>query len=351
MEKTILITGAAGYIGSHCVESLINSEAKSTASRTRFVFLDNLSTGHSEFIEVLKEYAVEKGFETPSFYQIDLLDQAALNDLFLKHRPTIVFHFAALISVAESVEKPELYFKNNVQGSKNLLNAMKAAGTNQIIFSSTASVYGMNQNESGSVLSLSESAPINPVNPYGESKLLIEKEIQAASRTWGLSAVIFRYFNAAGASHLGHLGEWHEPETHLIPLVLRAALNGTTLSVFGTDYPTRDGSCVRDYIHVLDLADAHLKASAQLTAQKIQGVQIFNLGTNRGYTVLEMIAVSERVTGTKIDYQVMPRRAGDSAVLVADSTKAENELGWRPMHSSLEELLQTAFAWEKSEKI
>jgi len=348
MGYKILITGAAGYIGSHFVEALIDSGAFSEgAVLPQLSFLDDLSTGHVEFVNALKAHALQKGFPDPNFYQVNLLDVDGLNKVFASALPDAVLHFAAKISVAESVERPEFYFENNVKGSKNLLTAMKAFGCKRIVFSSTAAVYGKVLDPVLAHHPLLESTAFNPINPYGESKLQMENAIREAHAEWGLNSVIFRYFNAAGASPRGSLGEWHEPETHLIPLLLRAAISDRSLQVYGTDYDTRDGSCVRDYIHVSDLASAHLLGLSKLLKNEVSGSTVFNLGTATGNTVLEVIHAAEKVVGSAIQFEVHPRRAGDSAVLVADSSRARKELGWDPIYSSMENILKTALQWER----
>lgn len=345
---TLMITGAAGYIGSHTAEALL--AAASSFGLKRLLFLDDLSSGHLETIQTLKALARNQiGSENSpelEFFSVSLLDPVGLKKIFAASTIDSVLHFAAKISVEESVANPDLYFKNNVQGSKNLLNAMKESGTKKIVFSSTAAVYGTVQDPNLAYHPLTEGTPLAPINPYGESKFQIEGELMNASEEWGLRAVIFRYFNAAGASLSGSLGEWHEPETHLIPLILRAAQSQTELQVYGNDYQTRDGSCIRDYIHVSDLADAHLKGLKRLNQNPDLKIEVYNLGTAKGTSVFEVLAAAEKVTGLKVNYRLRPRRAGDSAVLIADSTKAQKDLGWTPVNSDIEMILKTALAWE-----
>ena len=345
MKETILITGAGGYIGSHFGEALLESETWKARS-LNLVFLDDLSTGHAEFIETLTSLANEKGWMTPSFERVSLLDSNSLREVFLRYRPKAVVHFAAKISVAESVEKPELYFSNNVDGSKNLLAAMRESGCQALIFSSTAAVYGSVTDPARATRPLAEDTPLAPINPYGESKLRMEQEIAKAGEEWGLRSVIFRYFNAAGASSHGRLGEWHDPETHLIPLLLRSLESGKALKVFGSDYATRDGSCIRDYIHVSDLASAHLLGLFRLLDDAKFVNTVFNLGTASGTSVLEVIAAAEPVTNKKAVFEIHGRRPGDSAILVADSTRAREQLGWQPTQSDIQTILKTAWAWE-----
>ncbi len=346
MSEVILVTGAAGYIGSHFIEAFIEDDFW-LARAPRLVFLDDLSTGHLEFIHRLTLLAKERGLPVPVFESVSLLDSVALDRVLDQHRPTAVLHYAARISVAESVANPALYLSNNVEGSCNLLSSMKKSGTRNLIFSSTAAVYGAVADPKLRDLPLPESTPLGPINPYGETKLQMEEEIRKAALDWGLNSVIFRYFNAAGASLRGRLGEWHEPETHLIPLMLRALLSGKPLSVFGTDYPTRDGSCVRDYIHVSDLASAHRMGLLRLLSNAVQGSEVYNLGTASGTSVLEVIKAAEKVTGKKVAYEVFPRRPGDSGVLIADATRARTVLGWVPNSSSVEAIIQTALQWEQ----
>ena len=345
MSETLLVTGAAGYIGSHFVESLLRSPLWQRRA-PRLVLLDDLSTGHREFIDALAGLATQSGFPAPVFEKLSLIDAPSVSATLLRHRPSAVVHFAARISVGESVANPGLYFLNNVEGSKNLLQAMRAAGCGRMIFSSTAAVYGTVTDPALASRPLDEDTPLAPINPYGETKLRIERELAAASVDWGLKSLVFRYFNAAGASPSGLLGEWHEPETHLIPLLLRSIASGSALRVYGDDYPTRDGSCIRDYIHVSDLASAHLLGLERLIDDSAFAGGVFNLGTEAGTSVLEVIRAAEAVAGKKVLFEVHPRRAGDSAVLVAASKRAREMLGWNPVHSGIETILKTAQAWE-----
>jgi UDP-glucose 4-epimerase len=345
MNETILITGAAGYIGSHVAEALLLDSSGSGRS-LRLILVDNLSTGHREFIEALRTTARERGCSEPEFHAVSLLQGEALERILIESRPSAVLHFAAFIAVGESVEKPALYFENNVEGSVRLLSAMKTAGVRSLVFSSTAAVYGRRDSASARI-PLKETDAVGPENPYGETKLQMEREIARATDEWGLRSVIFRYFNAAGAGASGRLGEWHEPETHLIPLALRAARTGRPLRIFGTDYETRDGSGVRDYIHVSDLAQAHLRGLERLLSGRETGSSIYNLGTERGTTVLEVIGAAEQVLGRKVPFEVHPRRPGDAETLIADAAKARGVLGWKPEHSSIEEILRSAWNWEQ----
>lgn len=346
MSETILITGAAGYIGSHVAEALL-LDPFWQARRLRLILVDNLSTGHREFIEALRLTALESGLPEPEFHAVSLLEREALERLLIDTRPSAVLHFAAFIAVGESVEKPDLYFENNVEGSVRLLSAMKSAGVKNLVFSSTAAVYGK-RDAAAARTPLKETDAVGPENPYGETKQQMEREIARAVGEWGLKSVVFRYFNAAGAGTSGRLGEWHEPETHLIPLALRAARSKKSLKVFGTDYETRDGSGVRDYIHVSDLAQAHLRGLERLLSGREPGSTLYNLGTEQGTTVLEVIRAAEQVLGMKVPLEIHPRRPGDAETLIADASKARDELGWKPEHSSIEEIIQTAWNWEQA---
>lgn len=337
----IFITGGAGYIGSHFIEHWARTIREHRLPH-RVVVLDDLSNGHFQIIESLDAEFQRQYIEPILFEKVDLCDFAAVSALFQKYRPELVVHFAGKISVAESVEKPEFYYKNNVDGSENLLLAMRESGCRKIVFSSTAAVYGNYEGDSP----IEETAELSPLNPYGISKLRIEQAIQAASEEWGLQGIIFRYFNAAGASVTGQIGEWHEPETHLIPLVIEKAMNPSgELKVFGRDYPTRDGTCVRDYIHVTDLAQAHILGVNRLFQNQVSGAEIFNLGTEQGTTVLEVIDSVKLVTKKVIEVREFPRRAGDAAMLVASSFHARQVLGWEPIHSKIETILRTAEVW------
>jgi len=346
MSQTVLITGAAGFIGSHFIEVFYQA-APSFLKDANLVLVDDLSSGHASCIEVLKQMALEHGFPTPQFFKVNLLNEAELLEVFQKTNPSAVLHFAAKISVAESVERPDFYFENNVTGSQTLLKVMKAVQCTRVVFSSTAAVYGKVEDPKLATKPLPETTPLKPLNPYGKTKLMMEEVIRAASNEWGLNSIIFRYFNAAGASLSGRLGECHDPETHLIPLLVRSAISGKSLSVFGTQYETRDGSCVRDYVHVADLAAAHLLGLEKLFEPGATSSEVFNLGTDRGNTVLEVIEAAEVLTGKTIRKELKPARAGDSAVLIADSTRARLELGWKPKYSSMHDILKTVFAWEK----
>jgi len=321
-KPKILVTGGAGYIGSHMVKRL-------ALEGYSVVTLDNLSTGHAD--------AVRHG----EFVQGDTGDAALLDALFQHHDFAAVMHFAAFSLVGESTTAPAKYFQNNVCNAKNLLDAMVRQGVSRFIFSSTAAIFG-----EPAYSPIDEAHPARPINPYGRSKLMVEGMLDDYSRAYGLRSVSLRYFNAAGADPDGELGERHAPETHLIPLVLQAASGRRDrISVYGTDYETGDGTCVRDYIHVWDLCEAHLLALKRLLAGG--GTSAFNLGNGAGYSVREVIEVAKRVTGIDIKVEEAARRAGDPAVLVADAALAGRELGWEQRYADLEQIVRHAWNWEK----
>jgi len=313
----ILVTGGAGYIGSHMVKLLVESGAEVSV-------IDDLSTGHADAV---------RGAQ---FVQGDIADIPNTANLLKKRGIEAVVHFAGASQVAESVANPAKYQASNVEASLALLEAMRDAGVARIVFSSSAAVYGEPQR-----VPIDETHPTQPVNPYGATKLAVEQKLAECSAAYGLRAVSLRYFNAAGAD--GGLGERHEPETHLIPLVLKSALRKTPISVYGTDYPTRDGTCVRDYVHVSDLCTAHLLALGRLD----QGHDCFNLGNGAGFTVMEVIEAARRVTGRRIEMRLSERRPGDPPALVADATKARRVLGWQPQRSSLERMVADAWQFEQ----
>jgi UDP-arabinose 4-epimerase len=323
MTETVLVTGGAGYIGSHCCKQL------STAGYRPVVY-DDLSTGHRDFV---KWGPLVEG---------DIRDRQRLIDTLTTYRPALVMHFAALSLVGDSVAVPERYWDVNVGGVFALLEAMRTTGCDKLVFSSTCAVYG----EPGA-MPIDEENTKAPVNPYGASKLTAELMMESFDRAHGLRSVRLRYFNAAGADPEGEVGEDHSRETHLIPLVLDAALGRReSISVFGTDYPTPDGTAVRDYIHVLDLATAHLSAARHLLGGgKTAAV---NLGTGEGASVAEVIGVAERVTGRRIPTVSVPRRAGDAPSLIANPAMAEKLLGWKAQASALETVIADAWAWHKA---
>jgi UDP-glucose 4-epimerase len=321
----ILVCGGAGYIGSHMARWLSKRDIRVTV-------LDNLSTGHRA--------AVRWG----ELIEADLLDPASLDRAFDGHRFDAVMHFCARSLVGESMLDPYGYYASNVSGTLNLLRAMRRHDVARLVFSSTAAVFGQPQSDR-----IAEDHPTQPINPYGASKLMVERILADAATAYGLRSVALRYFNAAGASPDGEIGEAHDPETHLVPNALRAALGrGPGLKVFGDDYPTPDGTCIRDYVHVDDLADAHLRALDYL--DKRAGAHAFNLGNGQGFSVREVIAAAEAVSGHPIPYTVEARRSGDPAVLVASSEKAREHLGWQPAYTTLEPILETAVRWHRAQE-
>ena len=320
----ILVTGGAGYIGSVMTDVLLENGHAVTV-------VDNLSRGHRDAIA-----------PAAAFVQADLVDTAAMIEVLRGHRIDAVIHMAGDALVGESITEPGRYYRNNLIAGLSLLGAMREAGVKPIVFSSTCAVYGIPDRTP-----MDESMPTRPVNPYGESKLAFERALAWFQRAHGLKVVALRYFNAAGASRRS--GERHDPETHLIPLVLDVAAGSRPdIVVFGDDYPTRDGTCVRDYIHVLDLADAHLRA-LELLERGESKMHVFNLGCGgEGYTNREVIDCARRVTGRDIPARIGPRRPGDPPALVASSAMAERELGWRPTRASLETIIQDAWRWRSS---
>jgi len=318
---TILVVGGAGYVGSHAARSLRNSGY-------RIVLYDNLSTGFRRLAQ---------GFE---LVEGDIADEAKLRTVLA--RVDAVMHFAAHAYVGESVENPRKYFRNNVLAALSLLNAALDTGIRRFVFSSTCAVYGIPEQ-----IPITEQAPHEPVNPYGASKLFFENALEAYSRAYGLRSVRLRYFNAAGADEGGEIGELHEPETHLIPLALAASTeSGPELQIHGTDYETPDGTCIRDYIHVNDLADAHVRALQYLERgdQKDGGSLAVNLGTGQGHSVLEVMQAVEKVTGRSVRRKMGPRRPGDPPVLVADPRKAHTVLGWAAKRN-LADIVASAWTW------
>jgi len=321
MSQSILVTGGAGYVGSHACKALARAGYQP-------VVYDNLSRGHRE--------AVRWG----PLVEGDLHDRARLAAAMSEHQVTAVMHFAAFAYVGESVTDPEIYYANNLGGTLALLGAMREAGVANIVFSSTCAVYGVPE-----TLPIGETTAKAPLNPYGDTKLAIERALSWYSGAYGMRYMALRYFNAAGADPDGEIGEDHQPETHLIPLVLRAALGvGNPVEIYGTDYPTRDGTAIRDYIHVSDLAEAHVRALAHLAAGGDSAA--LNLGTGRGSSVREVIAAVERVGGRKVPHREVARRPGDPPELVADPALARARLGWQPRHSDLDTIVGTALDWE-----
>lgn len=319
----ILVCGGAGYIGSHAVVALLKRNEE-------VVVVDNLATGHSESVLGGKLYIG------------DLRDEDFLDKVFSENDIEAVMHFAASSLVGESVENPFKYYENNVCGTLSLLKAMKKHGVKKIVFSSTAAVYGEPER-----IPIKEEDRTEPTNPYGETKLAIEKMLKWADAAYGIKYVALRYFNVAGALETGEIGEDHSPETHLIPIVLQVALGKRDkVMIYGDDYPTKDGTPIRDYIHVMDLVDAHILALEKL--RKENKSEVYNLGNGEGFTVKEVIEVARKVTGHPIPAEVTGRRPGDPAVLVASSKKAIEELGWRPKYASLEEIIKSAWMWHKN---
>ncbi len=318
---TILVTGGAGYIGSHVVKELVHQNHKP-------IVFDNLQTGH------------RKAIENALFIEGDLSDQRKLAEVFQANSVDAVMHFAADCLVGESVQDPLKYFNNNVKNSLKLIEIMEQFYVKQIVFSSSAAVYGEPEE-----MPISEGHPCAPTNPYGETKWIIEKVLQAFHDGGKLNFISLRYFNAAGADPEGELGEDHSRETHLIPLVIKAALDTTSVPIFGTDYETPDGTCIRDYIHVTDLAHAHILALRKLDQGKISG--IYNLGNGNGYSVRDVVDTVKKVTGRNIATVESPRRPGDPARLVASSQKMRHELGWIPRYPDLETIVKTDYDWHR----
>ena len=319
----VLVTGGAGYIGSHTAKAL-------AAAGHRPVSLDNLERGH--------RWAVRWG----PLIEADLADRAALVRTLAEHRIEAVIHFAAYAYVGESMARPERYFRNNAVGTLNLLDAIREHGVRQIVFSSSCATYG-----DPATVPMTEELPQAPVNPYGESKLIAERMIRWYARAHGLAAASLRYFNAAGADPDGELGERHEPETHLIPLAIGAALGrGPGLEIYGTDYATADGTAVRDYVHVSDLADAHVRALER--PGPAGEMRVYNLGAGEGTSVREVVAAVERVGGRTVPRVEVGRRMGDPPVLLAAIDKAKRELEWEPRRSGLEFIVETAWRWHEA---
>jgi len=319
----VLVTGGAGYIGSHTVKVLADRGVE-------VVVLDNLVTGHKE--------AVQRG----SFYEGDIVDREKVRRIVERHRVSAVIHFAARSLVPESVARPDLYFYENTAKTNMFVSALIESGVRSIVFSSTAAVYGIPE-----AVPIPEDSDKKPINPYGLSKLMIEQSFPWLEQAYGIRWMALRYFNAAGASLEGEIGESHQPETHLIPLVLQTALRlRETFSIYGTDYRTPDGTCIRDYVHVMDLAEAHVLALEALES----GVpsRALNIGTGQGYSVREIVEAAERVTGMDIPVVEAPRRPGDPDVLVADPRAIREVLGWKPKYSDLDTIIRSAWNWHRT---
>ena len=323
-----MVIGGSGYIGSHACKELLRCGYKA-------VNLDNLSRGRREFSNIA------------TFHEGDLGDPEALDRVFRTHNIEVVMHFAAFAYVGESTAEPAIYYENNVQKPLVLLEKMREFGVNNFIFSSTCATYG---DVPSSDMPIREETPQNPINPYGRSKYFFEQILADYGRSYGLRHLSFRYFNAAGCDPEGDIGEWHDPETHLIPLALQAALGvGPELTVFGDDYripdrPEGDGTAVRDYIHVLDLVQAHILGMERML--ETGESDVFNLGNGRGFSVMEVIRTVEKVTGKKVPHRMGPRRAGDPPILVGSAEKATKTLGWSPKFARLEDIVETAWRWE-----
>lgn len=320
----VLITGGAGYIGSHCNRYFAEKGVET-------VVLDDLSSGHRE--------AVTDG----RFVEGDFGDRGLLDKVLGAEKFDGIIHFAAFIDVAESVAEPAKYYENNVVKMKTLLDAAVAHGVKHFVFSSTAAVFGEPE-----YVPIDEAHPKKPINAYGATKLIGEQMLADYGRAYGLRSCSFRYFNAAGDSADGRIGEAHNPEHHLIPLVLRASLANKAMKVFGTDYDTRDGSCIRDYVHVEDLAEAHYLGLKYIMEN--DGNHAFNLGSSEGFSVLEILHEAERVTGEPVPHDIADRRPGDPAVLIASNKKAKDVLGWEPKRSEVQTILRDAWNWEQNKK-
>jgi UDP-glucose-4-epimerase GalE len=320
----VLVVGGAGYVGSHTCKEL-------SLRGFRPVTFDNLSAGREEFVK------------WGPFIEGDLSDRSALAAAFQRYRFSAVLHFAAYAYVGESVRSPEKYYYNNVVGTLNLLAEMRSANVSNLVFSSSCAVYGV-----PAVVPIPLDSKLEPVNPYGATKMMVEKILYDYGVAYGLRSISLRYFNAAGAADSLEIGEAHHPETHLIPLAIKSTESDHSLVVFGDDYPTPDGTCIRDYVHVSDLAAAHVSALALLKrCERLDGpfTRAFNLGTGRGHSVREVIASVERVSGRKVNFSIGRRRAGDPAELVADPGATERGLGWTAQHINLDEIISSAFRW------
>ena len=318
----ILVTGGAGYIGSITTQELVKKGFE-------VVVFDNLSVGHKEAVGGVP------------FYQGDLLNKKDLEMVFEQNKFDAVIHFAALALAPQSMEKPYEYFRNNILGGLNLLEAMKEASCKKIIFSSTCAVYGTPQK-----LPVTEDTPLHPESVYGETKLAFERILFWYDQIYKIRYISLRYFNAAGATLNGALGEDHQPETHIIPLAIKAALGKERFTLYGDNYPTPDGTCVRDYIHVLDLAEAHILALEKL--EKDDKSEVYNLGAEKGYSNKEVLEMVKRVSGIDFEVKIGKKREGDPAKIFADSTKIKRELGWKPQYSDLKTIIETAWKWHKA---
>jgi len=320
MQK-IIITGGAGYIGAHTVKLL------SQLNDVDIHVIDNFSQSRWNILTN----------SNLTYHELDICDTATLNEVFLEVRPDVVFHFAALASVPDSVSNPASYYKTNVFGSYNLLEAMRKSNCTKIIFSSSASVYGEPITEV-----ITEDHPKNPTNPYGRTKLVVEHMLQEYSIAYGISSISFRYFCAAGAEPTLTVGEYHNPETHIIPSIIETLLgNREHFAIYGDDYPTHDGTGIRDYIHVVDIAQAHVLAMHKLKNESL--CTHYNLGINKGFSVRELITALETISGLTLKYEVKNRRPGDPSRLIADASKAMNELDWQPQYTDITDIVTTAY--------
>lgn len=324
MAKTVFVTGGAGYVGSHCAKAFAQAG-------WNVVTYDNLSRGHRDLVK------------WGPLIEGDILDTDRLEKSLTDIKPDAVAHFAAFAYVAESMTEPGLYYRNNVSGTMSLLDAMRIANVSQLVFSSSCATYGVSDEV------ITEDTPQNPINPYGETKKICEQMISDYGQAYGLKSVILRYFNAAGCDPDGETGERHDPEPHVIPLAIRGAMDGTfTFNILGNDYDTPDGTCVRDYVHVSDLADAHAKALAYL--ERGGESDFFNLGTGQGHSVLQLADAVARTAGKPVPRVFADRRPGDPPRLVAIAEKAERVLGWTPTRSDLDSILTSAWAWFQKEQ-
>jgi len=316
----ILVTGGAGYIGGFMSKHLLDKGDE-------VVVADSLERGHKEVVD-----------GRAKFYEGNLLDKEFVSKIFSENKFDAVINFAGFISMGESMEEPHLYFENNVVSSMNILEEMVKTGNNNFIFSSSAGVYG-----NPTIIPIPEDHPTNPENPYGESKLMVEKIMKWYGKTKSLNTVALRYFNASGASLDGLRGEDHNPESHLIPCVIKALLKNEPFDLFGNDYKTKDGTCVRDYIHVLDLVQAHILAIDKV--KSTGGNYTYNVGTGNGYSNKEIVEMIEKVSGQKVNVRISPRRPGDADELIADATKIQKDLGFAPQYSDLETIVKSAWQW------
>ena len=321
--STVLVTGGAGYIGSHAVKAL-------RAAGHAVVVYDDLSAGHREAVR------------GAPLVEGDIRETARLEAALREHGAAAVMHFAALLSVEESVRDPARYYEHNLRGGLSVLEAMRAGGVSRLVLSSTCAVYG-----NPVTTPIGEDHPTDPINAYGDSKLAVEHALRHYGRAYGMRSIALRYFNAAGADPDGDLGEDHDPEIHLIPRAFEAARGGAALQVFGDDYPTADGTCQRDYVHVSDIADAHVRALDALAAEGGDGARVYNLGTGAPHSVLEVIRSVERVTGRRVPAEPAPRRPGDPPVLFAAAERIGRDLDWRPARTELDDIVATAWRWHE----